>query len=126
MRRLPGGAAALDWVRFRHWPGPPQPVRDIRPILNLRLSVDDMIAAIGAARARIGATGMACFLGDSDGALVRVPGLPLFPYDPLWVLTHRDLCQVPRIRAFVDYVTSRLRAMRPLFLGQEPRPGFSP
>lgn len=115
--RDPGGAAPLDWIRFAHWPGPPQVIRDIRPNLNTRLSVDDMMAAIGAARAGIGATRMACFLGETDDRLARVPGLPDFPYDPIWVLTHPELKHMPRIRAFVDYVTTRLRALRPLFAG---------
>lgn len=115
--RDPGGAAPLDWIRFAHWPGLPQVIRDIRPNLNTRLSVDDMMAAIGAARAGIGATRMACFLGETDDRLARVPGLPDFPYDPIWVLTHPELKHMPRIRAFVDYVTTRLRALRPLFEG---------
>jgi len=112
-----GGAHPLDWIRFAHWPGPPQAIRAIRPNLNVRLSVDDMTAAIGGARAGIGATRMACFLGETDPPLRRVPGLPDFPYVPVWVLTHPDLRAVPRIRAFVDFAVDRLRRMRPLFEG---------
>ncbi|WP_176473868.1 LysR family transcriptional regulator [Actibacterium ureilyticum] len=115
--RDPGGAAPLDWIRFAHWPGPPAEIKAIRPNLNVRLSVDDMLAAIGAARAGIGATRMACFLGETDPALQRVPGLPDFPYVPVWVLTHPDLRHVPRIRAFVDFTVDRLRGLRPLFMG---------
>lgn len=113
----PHGRAPLDWIRFAHWPGPPaevKAVRDLRP----RLTVDDMTAAIGAVRAGIGATRMACFLADSDPELVRVPGMPLFTLHPLWVLTHADLRNVPRIRAFLDFVTERLLAERSLFEGR--------
>jgi len=113
-----GGLAPLDWVRFTSWPGPPKKIINIRPNLNVRLAVDDMMAAIGAVRAGVGATRMACVLGDTDPALTRVPGLPVFPYSPLWVLTHADLKRVPRIRAFVDFTATRLRALRPLFTGQ--------
>lgn len=116
--RDPGGNAPLDWIRFAHWPGPPAEIKAIRPNLNVRLSVDDMLAAIGAARAGIGATRMACFLGETDPALQRVPDLPDFPYSPVWVLTHPDLRHVPRIRAFVEFTVDRLRSLRPLFLGQ--------
>ncbi len=114
----PGGENPLDWIRFSHWPGPPESIRALRPNLTVRLSVDDMMAAIGAARAGIGATRMACFLGDTDPALIRVPDLPDFAYDPVWVLTHPDLRDVPRIRAFADFIAARLRGMRPLFEGQ--------
>ena len=112
-----GGAHPLDWIRFAHWPGPPEAIRAIRPNLNVRLSVDDMVAAIGGARAGIGATRMACFLGETDPLLRRVPGLPDFTYVPVWVLTHPDLRAVPRIRAFVDFAVDRLQRMRPLFEG---------
>lgn len=112
-----GDEHPLDWIRFTHWPGPPEAIRVIRPNLNVRLSVDDMTAAISGARAGIGATRMACFLGETDPLLRRVPGLPDFAYVPVWVLTHPDLRVVPRIRAFVDFAVDRLRRMRPMFEG---------
>jgi DNA-binding transcriptional LysR family regulator len=117
-----GGNTPLDWIRFTHWPGPPQEVRGIRPNLNIRLNVDDMIPAVAAARAGIGATRMACFLGETDDRLVRVPGLPLFSYAPLWILTHADLRAVPRIRSFVDFMAARLRKLRPVFEGRGQAP----
>lgn len=113
-----GGAAPLDWIRFTHWPGPHEAVSEVRPNLRVRLSVDDMVAGLTAARAGIGATRMACFLGETDPGLTRLPGVPTFPYAPLWVLTHVDLREVPRIRSFVDFAVARLRALRPLFEGR--------
>ena len=92
----------------------------MRPNLRVRLTVDDMAAAIGAVRAGIGATRMACFLGDTDPALVRVPGMPRFDYLPLWLLTHADLRHVPRIRTFMDFTAARLGKLRPVFEGTAP------
>ena len=118
--RDPGGEAPLDWVKFAHWPGPPAEIKAVRPNLRVRLTVDDMAAAIGAVRAGIGATRMACFLGDTDPALVRVPGMPRFDYLPLWLLTHADLRHVPRIRTFMDFTAARLGKLRPVFEGDAP------
>lgn len=115
-----GGDAPLDWVKFAHWPGPPAEIKAVRPNLRVRLTVDDMAAAIGAVRAGIGATRMACFLGDTDPALVRVPGMPRFDYLPLWLLTHADLRHVPRIRTFMDFTAARLGKLRPVFEGEAP------
>ena len=115
-----GGEAPLDWVKFAHWPGPPAEIKAVRPNLRVRLTVDDMAAAIGAVRAGIGATRMACFLGDTDPALVRVPGMPRFDYLPLWLLTHADLRHVPRIRTFMDFTAARLGKLRPVFEGTAP------
>jgi DNA-binding transcriptional LysR family regulator len=112
----PGAGVPLDWVRFAHWPGPPAEIKEVRE-LRPRLTVDDMTAAIGAVRAGIGATRMACFLGDSDPDLARVPGMPIFTQQPLWVLTHADLRNVPRIRVFLDFVTEKLLELKPLFEG---------
>ncbi|WP_072793289.1 LysR family transcriptional regulator [Cognatishimia maritima] len=113
----PGADAPLDWIRFAHWPGPPAEVKAVRP-LRPKLTVDDKSAAIGAVRAGIGATRLACFLGDSDPDLARVPNMPLFAQLPLWVLTHADLRDVPRIRVFLDFVTQRLLDLKPLFQGE--------
>ncbi len=116
-----GGEHPLDWVRFAHWPGPPPEIKAVRPNLRARLTVDDMTAAVGAVRAGIGATRMACFLGDTDPALTRVPGMPLLDLHPLWLLTHADLRQVPRIQVFMEFVAARLRAQRPMFCGERPQ-----
>ncbi|MDA8746918.1 LysR family transcriptional regulator [Litoreibacter sp.] len=108
----------LDWVRFAHWPGLPEQITSVWPNRQVTLVVDDMIAAIGAVRAGIGATRMACFLGDTDNELARLPGVALFDYAPIWILTHPDLKDVPRVAAFMDFAATRIRKMRPYFEGR--------
>ncbi len=108
----------LDWVRFAHWPGLPKQITSTWPNRRVALVVDDMIAAIGAVRAGIGATRMACFLGDSDPALARLPKVDLFEYSPIWVLTHPDLRAVPRVATFMEFAAARIRKMRPAFEGR--------
>ena len=36
---------------------------------------------------------------------------------PLWVLTHPDLRDTPRVRTFMAFAAARIRRMRPLFEG---------
>ena len=108
----------LDWVKFAHWPGLPKQITEVWPNRRVTLVVDDMIAAIGAVRAGIGATRMACFLGDSDPTLARLPGVALFDYTPIWVLTHPDLRSVPRVATFMEFAAARIRKMRPAFEGR--------
>ena len=107
----------LDWIRFLHWPGPPETVRQAWPDLRIALTVDDMVAAAGAARAGIGATRMPCFLGDGDPELTRLPGIEPFSYPSVWVLTHPDLKRIPRIRIFMQFIATELKEQRPLFFG---------
>ncbi|WP_169743213.1 LysR family transcriptional regulator [Hoeflea phototrophica] len=107
----------LDWIRFSHWPGVPAELNTAWPERRVALVLDDMAAAIGAVRAGIGATRMPCFLGETDPQLVRLPGVPLFAYPSIWVLTHRDLQRVRRIETFVEFASARLRRLRPVFVG---------
>ena len=107
----------LDWLRFLHWEAPNKAVTAAYPNLRVVMQLDDMVAMVGAVRAGLGATRMPCFLGDGDPGLARVPGLPLFPYPPVWVLTHADLRAVPRIAAFTRFVSDALRAQKRAFEG---------
>jgi DNA-binding transcriptional LysR family regulator len=73
-----------------------------------------------AARAGIGVAALPCFLGDAASELTRLgPPIPALGSE-LWLLTHRDLRQVARIRAFLDFMDRALRPMRALFEGTAP------
>ena len=60
----------LDWIRFAHWQEIPPEINSIWPNCRTALTVDDMVAVIGAVRANMGATRMPCFLGDTDPLLL--------------------------------------------------------
>ena len=107
---ITSGSKRLDWLRFLHWERAPKPVMEHYPETEILMFLDDMVAMLGAVRAGLGATRMACFLGDSDPALARVPNLPLMPYASIWVLTHADLRHVPRIATFSRFVSDALRS----------------
>lgn len=107
----------LRWLRFLHWQPTPKEVIQIYPNTRTVMALDDMVAMLGAIRADLGASRIACVLGDTDPDLARVPGLPLMPYLPIWVLTHEDLRAVPRIAAFTDFVSAALRRKRSAFAG---------
>lgn len=107
----------LGWLRFEHWTGILPEVRALYPNAHVVMTFDDMVAMIAAVEAGIGATRLACFIGDQTPGLVRLPGLSRMPYLSIWVLTHADLSKVARIAAFTRYVGDRLHQMQPLFLG---------
>ncbi|MEO0402569.1 MAG: LysR substrate-binding domain-containing protein, partial [Pseudomonadota bacterium] len=108
----------LDWLRFLHWEAPQKAIIDVYPNTRVAMQMDDMVAMYGAVRAGLGATRMPCFIGDTDPDLGRVPGIGLFPYPPIWVLTHADLRAVPRIAAFTRFVSDALREHRASFAGE--------
>ncbi|WP_300032403.1 LysR family transcriptional regulator [uncultured Roseobacter sp.] len=110
----------LDWIRFAHWPGPPDVLKEAWPERRVRLTVDDMYAALAGVRAGIGATRIPCFLGDAEPEMERLGRLPLLPYRPVWILTHADLRRTRRVVTFTEFAATRINRLRPLFEGRSP------
>lgn len=71
------------------------------------------VARLAAAAAGAGVTLLPCLLADLDPRLVRVPS-ETPPAQDLWLVTHRDLARVPRVRAVADFLaeTARRSAFR--------------
>lgn len=68
--------------------------------------------------AGIGIGYLPCFIGDGRPDLVRLgPGQPSVAGD-LWVLTHPDLRHSARVRAFLDFATDQIAALRPAIAGE--------
>jgi DNA-binding transcriptional LysR family regulator len=92
-------------------------LRTTLPAVRPALRVNSLLAMAAAARAGVGLAALPCFLGDSAPELKRI-GPPLDALaSELWLLTHRDLRHVARVRAFMDFMDRTLRPMRPLFEG---------
>lgn len=45
-----------------------------------------------------------CFVGETTNGLVRIPDIPLRPDMEIWVLTHDDVRDNPRVRALMDHL----------------------
>ena len=108
----------LDCINFM-WRGdePAPEVLKAYPDAKVIAKFDDMVAVLGAVQAAMGIARMPCFIGDSNPALARVPNIPDEPYFDIWVLTHPDLKDVPRIKTFMRFAASKLKKREPLFLG---------
>ena len=93
-------------------------LRDLAPPVTIRANT--MNALLDAAKAGMGLAALPCFIGDRDPALHRV-GDPIPELETgLWALTHRDLRQTARIRAFLDAVGEAMTDLRPLLEGHRP------
>ena len=58
-----------------------------------------------------------CFVGETLPGLVRVPEIPLKPDMEIWVLTHEDVRNNPRVRALMDYLYQVFSQQRNLIEG---------
>ncbi|WP_085899471.1 LysR family transcriptional regulator [Kiloniella majae] len=74
-----------------------------------RLRSDSVATLLEAVRFGIGATILPCFIGEQDPNLVRLaPGQTVSQRD-IWLLMHKDLRRVPRIRTFIDVFVQRVQ-----------------
>ena len=71
-----------------------------------------------AARAGAGFAVLPCYLGDPDPALARVGGVIADVFADQWLLVHRDLRALPRVRAVMDAVVDLFQRQRPLLEGR--------
>ena len=61
-----------------------------------------------------------CYLADPVTGLVRVLPASKGVVRGLWLVLHRDLRHVPRVRALVDFLAELLQREQPLLRGAEP------
>ena len=111
-----GGASWLGWAEEDDgaWRA-----KTSRPHLPLRYRVNHAEMQRHAARGRLGLAYLPCIIGDTDPDLVRVPGETPAPARDIWVLTHEDLRQTARMRAFRDAATEAIRAAAGRLEGRE-------
>ena len=71
-----------------------------------------------AARAGAGFAVLPCYLGDPDAGLRRVGGVIAEVFADQWLLVHRDLRALPRVRAVMDAVIDLFHRERPMLEGR--------
>jgi DNA-binding transcriptional LysR family regulator len=77
------------------------------------LRTDDFIAMSRAAAAGIGLAALPVYLGDGMPDLQRASGvISLEPPPSLWILSHKDLRQTARVRAFSEFAGAALARER--------------
>ncbi|MFD2264637.1 LysR family transcriptional regulator [Lacibacterium aquatile] len=99
------GIGAVDWIGR------------IAPASAIAYRSSSLINQYLAAKAGIGIAALPCYLADPDPDLVRIlPPIPALQRE-LWIVTHSDLKNTARIRAFFEIVGEALIAQRPLMAG---------
>jgi DNA-binding transcriptional LysR family regulator len=87
------------------------------PPTQIVYTVNSVQALADAVEGRVGVGLLPCFVGDARPRLVRLsPPIPELAAD-LWLLTHPNLRQSQRVRAFVDYIVPDLIGKRRLLEG---------
>ncbi len=109
-----------DWVALGDALGYVKAARYVREKVapeRIALKSSAVLGLAEAVEQGLGIGPLPCFIADQRPALVR-----LLPPDPdfstgLWILTHPDIRNAPRVRAFMDYVGGELAKKRGLIEG---------
>lgn len=108
-------ARRYDWVGLSDGIGGPRPTRWLLEHAGAARIVYKLNTVLGLAEAVAAGGGMAlipCFIGDAAPGLARV-GFPEPEIEAgLWLLTHPDLKNTARVRAFMDYTAAEIAKRR--------------
>nr|WP_298926515.1 LysR family transcriptional regulator [uncultured Erythrobacter sp.] len=100
-----------DWLETSPYPDAP-----------VALVLDDITARHRALVKGLGLGRGACFMADPEPNLIRLSTAAPVPQQDIWVLTHPDLRETPRIRLVMDFIMSAMEQKRELVLGLTPTP----
>ncbi len=107
-RQLMAGFAGhklIDWpVDYTVIPQVPW-LRRVADAATVVLRSDSAMTRRAAAASGAGIALLPCVLADLDPALVRVRSEPA-PKQELWLVIHRDLARVPRVRATLEFLAA--------------------
>lgn len=102
----PAPTGAPDWINQSPFPDAP-----------IGMRIDDIELRHRAAISGQGMIRGACYMADPEPKLTRLPAATVTPAQDLWVLTHPDLKNTPRIRLLMQVITSALLEKRALIEG---------
>jgi DNA-binding transcriptional LysR family regulator len=80
------------------------------PAIRVAASVDSLLGMRAAVRAGLGVGMLLMLLAEGDDELIRVAEPDAALDTDVWILTHADLREVPRIQRFTQFIHERLQA----------------
>lgn len=106
---IQSGSTPTDWRAQSPFPSAP-----------IGLIIDDIMSRYQAVTAGLGLGRLACFMADPDPRLIRIcPNDPMQLYE-LWILTHPDLRETPKVRALMGWLADALKPKRESLMGTKP------
>lgn len=100
--------------------GPARWLARTAPQVKLSYRLNTILGLSQAIEAKVGIGMVPCFIGDRVPNLRRLLRSPLHFSESLWVLTHPDLKNSARVRAFIEFMGKELMKQKALIEGQTP------
>lgn len=82
-----------DWLKASPYPHAP-----------VFLQIDEIVSVFKALEQGLGMGRAACFMAEQSEHLIRLDGAEVSPQSEMWVLTHPDLRDLPRIKALMQFL----------------------
>lgn len=111
-QRLVGYVPDLIYAPELHY------LEEMAPGLRATLSSTSVNAQAAMVRSGAGVGILHCFVGDADPELERLLPGEIDIARAYWLVMHRDLRGVARVKAFVDWLDMLVARMRPLLAGR--------
>ncbi|MEW7007650.1 LysR family transcriptional regulator [Lentilitoribacter sp. EG35] len=102
------------WVGFDY-----DPAHQLAGDVDVSIQANGLLAMAELLAAGLGVGVLPCFVGDNHAGLQRIDSTKPKPDLDLWLLVHKDLRTVPRVRAVADFIAERLIRIRPSIEGTE-------
>ncbi len=116
-----GDLAKMTWIGFdddhTYMPGQAW-THDLLGGHRPALRVNDWLVLQDAARSGVGLAVLPCYLGDAEPNLRRIGGLLKEVTADQWLLVHRDLRALPRVRAVMTALVQLFQEQRAVLCGQ--------
>jgi DNA-binding transcriptional LysR family regulator len=91
---------------------------DLFPKSAIEHSVDSLMTKLSAVKAGMGMATLPCCFADIEEELMKVPTAPLLPGREIWLLTHVDLKNTPRVRLFLNFILEVFEKNKDLLEGR--------
>lgn len=93
----------------------------VLPNIEVGHSIDNLVARLQAVKSGMGMAILPCGLADTEEELIRVPNAILQPGREIWLLTHVDLKNTPRVKLFKAFIHEVFKQRKDLFEGKTPK-----
>lgn len=93
----------------------------VLPNIKVVHSIDNLLAKLQAVKSGMGMAILPCCFADIEDDLIRVPNATLQPGREIWLLTHFDLKNTPRVKAFKEFIYEKFKQRKGLFEGKIPK-----
>lgn len=109
--RAIGFEGAIENITPARW------LRQVAPRCTIASRSNSVLGLLLAAQSGFGLALLPCQIGDAEADLLRVIGPQPGLVGDFWILTHPDLQQKAKVRAFFDFMVAEIVKYRPLLLG---------